>query len=93
LDKFREVYGAALRWKKGEPPLLAVFCCHNLEDSSMLVVFNAKREIVFHETSSGAGGALVAVPVGDSGIDDLLVGRANAVEQYSFAKPPASSGK
>jgi hypothetical protein len=89
VDKIRSAYGTALRWEKGEPPLLAVIGSDNLETMTMLVVFKAKGEIVFQETAPGAGGALLAVPAGNSGIDDLLVGRTNTVERYSFAKRPA----
>jgi hypothetical protein len=53
----------------------------------MLVVFNAKREIIYQETSSSAGAALLAVPSAVPGTDDLLVGWTNTVWQYSFAKP------
>jgi len=93
-EKFHEVYGTALRGKKGEPPLLAVIGIDNLSTSSMLLVFNAKREIVYQETSSDPSGALLALPAGDSGTDDLLVGRTNAVWQYSFKRDRApSTGK
>jgi hypothetical protein len=89
-----DVYGTAVRGKKGEPPLLAVVCIDDLTPSSMLLVFNAKREIIYQESSSDVGAALLAVPAGDSGTDDLLVGRTNAVWQYSFKREPApSSGK
>jgi hypothetical protein len=84
---YREVYGTALRRKKDEPPLLAVVCSHILDDAEMLVVFNAKREIIYQETSSSAGAALLAVPSAVPGTDDLLVGWTNTVWQYSFAKP------
>ncbi len=88
FDGLRNIYGTAVRWKKGEPPLLAVMGSDNLEESTTLVVFKGKSEVIFQEKGPGAAGALLAVPVGDSGIDDLLVGRTNTVERYSFAKHP-----
>jgi hypothetical protein len=94
-DKFMHVYGAAVHQKKGEPPWLAVVAPENLSKYSLLVVYNAKREIVYQEQLPGAGAALLSVPNADTGRDDLLVGGDGIVWKYSFnsqATPRAAGG-
>ena len=95
-NKFMHVYGAAVHQKKGEPPLLAVVAPEYLDKYSLLVVYNAKREIVYQEQRAGAGAALLSVPNADTGRDDLLVGGDGIVWKYSFnsqAAPPSARGR
>ncbi|HUE15569.1 MAG TPA: VCBS repeat-containing protein [Planctomycetaceae bacterium] len=80
--------GTLVRLRKGEQEFLAVVMVSGnpLWRTSVLYLFNADRELVYQEEIPGKCAAIMALPDGNSGLDELLVGGANTVWKYRPAK-------
>jgi hypothetical protein len=86
--------GVAVRLDENEPPLLAVAgeLPNRGKDEKFggaLYIFDAHRNLVYHEVFPEPVEALGVMPTADGKRESLLVGGVNKVWQYS--KPPANS--
>jgi hypothetical protein len=78
--------GAAVRFKAGEPPHLAVIVEFGHWRVSALYLYNHEHELVYQEIIADSCRSLAALPRDNSDAEDLLVGGTGKVWKYTMTK-------